>query len=217
MIYIDGESHYVRSEQWVKAVMGEKFTLAQYVDLLLKTITEFNRTHVGFPWDILVEPKCKFFWDSRSLADVSGRGWKPSNKVYFTSFSGDEEALHSARVFIRCKGFDPQVEKERVVLADRRTGTLGNEGLIEKAKGVDIALAVRMLEDAQRNVFSECRVIHKRCGLPSRHQGCAAYGEACARSGYRSGLGKHSPLEYVPHTFIDLEQSMRGTKEFVHL
>ena len=217
MIYIDGESHYVRSEQWVKAVMGEKFTLAQYVDLLLKTITEFNRTHVGFPWDILVEPKCKFFWDSRSLADVSGRGWKPSNKVYFTSFSGDEEALHSARVFIRCKGFDPQVEKERVVLADRRTGTLGNEGLIEKAKGVDIALAVRMLEDAQRNVFSECALYTSDVDYLPVIRAVQRMGKLVHVLGYRSGLGKHSPLEYVPHTFIDLEQSMRGTKEFVHL
>jgi hypothetical protein len=88
--------------------------------------------------------------------------------VYFTSASGDSNQIHSGRVKIRQNGFEPQISEEHRTLADQRANVRHQRLLIEKAKGVDIGLSVRILEDAYMNAFSGLPGIHERCRFPTR-------------------------------------------------
>jgi uncharacterized protein (TIGR00288 family) len=48
------------------------------------------------------------------------------------------------------------VVRELKAQADRRKETLGKASILEKAKGVDIGLSVRAMEDAYHNNFDTC-------------------------------------------------------------
>jgi uncharacterized LabA/DUF88 family protein len=193
-VYIDGESHFIRSEQCVKDVMGESVTLKDVAERMAKRWDEEKKPEVSPP--IIVEPRCKFYWDPV--------GFDKSPKVYFTSCTGNDDLLHTLRVFVRGQSFEPQIIKERNDLSKQRAHMFGNGGIIEKPKGVDIALSVRMLEDAHRNVFSACALFSSDVDFLPVIEAVQRMGKAVQVYGYRSGIGKNSPLEYVPEHFVDL-------------
>ena len=200
-VYIDGESHFIRSEQCVKERLGREGTLDRFVGMVSDHWQRLKQElDVRVDFFIVLEHRCKFFWNGDLYPSLSN-----CPKVYFTSFAGDEDALHGLRVSLRAAGFEPQIIKERSLLAKQRGNALGNEGLIEKAKSVDIALAVRMLEDAQRNVFTECALFTSDVDYLPVIEAVQRMGKLVRVYGYRSGLGKNSPLEYVPDRFIDME------------
>jgi hypothetical protein len=174
--------------------MGESVTLKDVAERMAKRWEEVKKPEVGPP--IIVEPRCKFCW---GLVDL-GR----APKVYFTSCVGDDDLLHDLRVFIREQSFEPQIVKERSDLARQRANVLGNDGIIEKPKGVDIALSVRMLEDAQRHVFSACALFTSDVDFLPVIEAVQRMGKTVRVYGYRSGIGRNSPLEYVPEHFVDL-------------
>ena len=115
-VYIDGESHFIRSEQCVKEVLRRDIALADYVELMQQDRESFKQQNgVEVVSHLVVVPQCKFFWDGD--ADPS---LMEATKVYFTSCTGDEDALHAYRVHLRSEGFEPQIVKERGSLAKQR-------------------------------------------------------------------------------------------------
>ena len=128
--------------------------------------------------------------------------------VYFTAFAGEDDTLHALRVRLRENGFEPQIVKERRSLAKQRENVRGNEGIIEKPKGVDIALAARMLEDAHRNVFKECILFTSDVDYIPVIEAVQRTGKMVFVYGYQNGIGKNSALEYVPDAFVDLTRCM---------
>src|SRR5262245_60280689 len=128
-VYVDGESHYIRSEVAWRKLHGPGARL----DRLRYAATAGDGL-------VLIEPKAKVFWTRRLSPGVQ-------RTYYFTSFVGDHPALHELRKTLRNFGLEPSIFSERNQLAKQRQNLLQTEGVIEKAKCVDIALAVRMLED----------------------------------------------------------------------
>jgi uncharacterized LabA/DUF88 family protein len=123
---------------------------------------------------------------------------------YFTSVVGDEDETQKVRVLIRSLGFEPKVMKEVKELARRREENLIFQLVLEKPKGVDIGLAIRVLEDAYRNVFQECVIVTSDLDFLPLIQAVQRLGKRVSVAGFRSGLGKSSALEYVPDIFHGL-------------
>jgi len=210
-VYIDGESHFIRSEQCVKEMLQRDITLADYVELMRQDRERFKQQNgIEVVYHRVVVPQCKFFWDGD--ADPS---LKEAVKVYFTSCTGDEDALHGYRLRLRSEGFEPQIVKERASLAKQRGNSLTNEAVIEKAKAVDIALAVRMLEDAQRSVYTHCALFTSDLDFLPVIEAVQRMGKSVWVYGYRSGIGKNSPLEYTPARFVDLGVEMKRVSQFL--
>jgi uncharacterized LabA/DUF88 family protein len=195
-IYIDGESHYIRSEQCWKSKHGENADLGD---------ATHKGTSAGQVATVHIQ-KARFFWDNLihiNHAKVGLRS-KAEKLVYFTSLAGDDDEVHSIRVQIRGHGFEPLVLKEPVTLANRRKLVLTRDLLLEKPKGVDISLAVRVLEDAYRGIFQECAIATSDVDFLPVIRAVQALGKRVVVLGYRSGLGKNSDLDYVPDHFYDL-------------
>lgn len=206
-VYIDGENLFIRAEQWVKDNINKEYSLQNYIDFY----THAYKDHEKLENYILTEPppiksECNFFWDfSESLSKM---GRNPKINIYFTSFSGDDDNLHSCRVFIRNNNFEPYIIKENKQLAQRRNNTLKEDKIIDKAKGVDIALAVRMIEDAYLNVYDECALFSSDIDYLPVIQSVQRMGKLVHVFSFRNGIGNNSPLEYVPHKFYDLSVDM---------
>src|SRR5215510_8341545 len=113
-IYVDGESHFIRSEKCLQKLHGAQFPLesAAYIPNAAGTMLYPDET----PPILRVERSCKFFWDKqyvKFLDDLllrSIRGVR--NAVYFSATSGDEDSLHTIRTFIRQQGFEPWIIRE---------------------------------------------------------------------------------------------------------
>jgi uncharacterized LabA/DUF88 family protein len=197
--YIDGESHFIRSEQCISQVFGEKVTMESLLGMVPKD------------FGIAVDRRCKLFWLSMYDRRISLGG---KNKlVYFTSCAGDEDLLHALRVSLRAKGFEPRLGKEASMLAKQRDHVLNTEGLIEKPKGIDIALTVRMMEDAQKNAFDECCLFTSDIDYIPLIEAVQRMGKTVAVYGYSNGLGKNSQMLYVPDVFCDLTVEIEHVKE----
>jgi uncharacterized LabA/DUF88 family protein len=112
---------------------------------------------------------------------------------------------------IRGYGLEPEVILERRKLTNQRECVLKDTGVIEKPKGVDIALCVRMLEDAYRNNFSTCFLLTSDMDFLPVIQAVRRIGKQVYVLGYRSGLSKQSPFEYVPDHFFDIGMEFMKT------
>src|SRR5207237_4110148 len=122
--------------------------------------------------------------------------------VYFTSVTGGEDELHRAKVHIRTHGFEPQVIFELKKLADQRANLLKQEGVVERAKGVDIGLAVRMFEDAHADTFDRCLLYTSDADFLPLIRAVRRLGKTVIVVGFREWLSQRSALEYEPDFFI---------------
>jgi uncharacterized LabA/DUF88 family protein len=207
-IYVDGESHFIRSEECWKWLHGDQAQLESVV----------AECH-GVAWllypmelpRIRIERKASFFWDTQFITNFLDRTQRPTvaRAVYFTSMTAGQDLIHEAQVAIRSHGFEPQVISELKKLSDQRANLLNTEGVIEKAKGVDIGLAVRMLEDAYMNNYQECLLFTSDVDYLPAIRAVRRMGKAVAVLGYRKGLSKMSNLEFEPDAFVDLEEIMK--------
>jgi uncharacterized LabA/DUF88 family protein len=208
-VYVDGESHFIRSEKCWQSLHKDA-TLEQ-----LETTRRGN--DFQFPLGsahVRLDRAAKFFWDpalARFTRNNPVREWI-GRAVYFTSAVGDAQALHARRLAIRSHEFEPQVVSEPKTLADQRANLLSTQGVIERAKGVDVGLAVRILEDAYFNTFEGCLLLTSDVDFLPVIRSVRQTGKLVYVLGYRGGLGKHSPLEYEPDLFIDLGEIM--SKEY---
>ncbi len=209
--YVDGESHFIRSASLWRDIHGET---AQLVDIESRSPgtsgSAFPNSHPPF---VLVDPATKFFWDVRylTLAPQPFHDRQIDGAVYFTAFSGDDQGYHQACVRIRQHRFEPRVTHERALLADRRSSILKANGIVEKAKGVDVGLSVRVLEDAYHNIFDVCLLFTSDVDFLPVVRVVQRLGKKVVVFGYLTGLGSRSELEYVPDAFVDLSRHMRAT------
>jgi uncharacterized LabA/DUF88 family protein len=191
-VYIDGESHYVRSEDLWRTVHGKEADLQQL-------------RHLGQTDDkmVLVLPKAKVFWTRKLNPGVN-------RATYFTSAVGGDAELHPIMVTLKTFDLEPFILPERSALYRRRESILRDSQVIEKAKGVDISLAVRMLEDAYHQAFDECHLYTSDVDFLPVIEAVRALGKRVVVHGFRNGLGQHSKLLTVPDQFIDLEDILRN-------
>src|SRR4051794_15558589 len=112
-IYVDGESHFIRSEaQWQK-INGDG---ARLESAAFKN--EGGLIAIGvYPaggYRLLINRPARFFWDTTLLRLTRSEVfYSVGRAVYFTAAAGDDSALHRMRVDIRGHGFDPEVLPER--------------------------------------------------------------------------------------------------------
>jgi uncharacterized LabA/DUF88 family protein len=208
-VYVDGESHFIRSDSLWKKLHGEEAGLEDIIHFD-EGGASANYPDSGKPL-IRLECRAKFFWDAfyPSLIRQPFHLRHIDGAVYFTDFSGNDPDLHAARVFIREQGFDPQVIKERSQLAKHRENRLKSEGILEKPKGVDIGLTVRLLEDSYRHIFDICYLFTSDVDYVPVIQAIQRIGQKVIVFGYKDGLGNTSDLEYIPDAFIDLGEHMQ--------
>jgi len=216
-VYVDGESHFIRSEESWKRAKGNAATL----EVLADTCPASPGRHVNRPFPerhsgdhrrFHLKREAGFFWDS-FLPGLSGiPNPRVSSAVYFTACSGDEADVHAARVQIRSWGFEPCVIEETSDMRQQRANRREQARMIYKPKGVDIALAVRMLEDAYRGLYDACLFCTSDADYIPLIKALKQVGKVVYVLGYRQGLSERSPFEYVPDRFVDLNEIMGGMK-----
>lgn len=199
-IYVDGESHFRRSEYCINN-LGK-----QLEDL--KALKPYLN---GFPYGgdrIRIHRAGSFFWDTHVIArQLEAVDLKRA--IYVTSCAGDEDAIHALRVHLRESEFEPIVIHEPRDLKDRRIHRLENARLIEKAKGVDIALATRLVEDSNRDLFDVCCLFTSDVDYLPAIEAVRRAGKNVYLFGFSENLSDRSPLRFVPDKFIDLGEVMK--------
>jgi uncharacterized LabA/DUF88 family protein len=201
-IYVDGESHFQRSESYLSAYFQQQ----TYFDDIYEHIGLSDwGSSFGAVWGF--DRKSRFYWDNQIHWGVGLRMVDRDNyrirRVYFTSVIGSPEDFHFARTLIRSFGFEPEVIKEPMKQAERRENRLRDAGLIEKPKGVDIALSVRMLADAHNDLFDTCYLFTSDADFIPLIKAVRRMGKDVYVVGFRENLEVHSPFEYVPDGFFD--------------
>jgi uncharacterized LabA/DUF88 family protein len=213
-IYVDGESHYARSAKCWRDLHGPDRTLADVVDIqgpfdgygqgrATKTTRRFTHDEAG-----------RLFWDAailmrtRVIPELSHER-VIKRAVYATSLVGSDEMLHNLRTLIRSAGLDPLVVLEKKDLAKRRENELDQNGIIEKPKGVDIALTAMLLEDAFNNNFDHAYLFTSDVDFLPAIEAVRRKGKRVYVCGFRSGMGERSRLDDVPDAFIDLCEMMK--------
>jgi uncharacterized LabA/DUF88 family protein len=189
-VYVDGESHYSRTEAKAKATYG------------CASLEELKRVEssVGVPSLVATRSDCKFFWDTAYFGPASPT---PHRRYYFTAFTGGDIDLLGAKDFVRSKGFDPEIIKEPKDLRERRKGQLTNLALIEKPKGCDIALTAKMIEDAASDNYDSAYLFTSDADFIPVIKAVRRMGKFVAVYGYKENLGNEE-LAFSPDSFVDL-------------
>jgi len=210
VVYVDGENHFLRTQEVCK----------RHFDGLdsLEAVRKRNRVGgaAAFPdeLDPIVEARSDafFFWD-KHIFDYLDRKYRRAiamhtrnvvQGVYATSITGSDDHAHEARVWIRNRGFDPLVHHE---LTDARKSREGNVN--SKPKTVDVALAVRILEDAYRNIYDACYLFTSDLDFVPVIEAVKRLGKQVVVCGYRHAIGKRSELEFVPDGFADIKERIQ--------
>jgi uncharacterized LabA/DUF88 family protein len=153
----------------------------------------------------------KFFWDTHATTGAKIAFRDVDRAVYFTAFTGTQQHLHDARVLIRQAGFEPQVSLELKDSAKQRANRLANDAVLIKAKGVDIGLAVRMLEDASYGNFQVCLLFTSDIDYLPVIRAVRRMGKTVIVFGFRDAVADDSPFLYVPERFIDFSSHIQST------
>ncbi|HEY3968633.1 MAG TPA: NYN domain-containing protein [Planctomycetaceae bacterium] len=192
LVYVDGESHFIRAQAAWREIHGDNVSLEQL-------------QYQGENTDgmLLFKPKAKIFWTRRFNAGIE-------RAVYFTSFAGDEVGLHQIKMDLREFNLEPSVYPENRQQAQQRQNALTNDNLIEKAKTVDIQLTVRMLHDAQRVEYDVCHLYTSDSDFLPVIQAVQALGRRVYVHGFKKALSKLPDLLHVPDFFVDLEETLRN-------
>jgi uncharacterized LabA/DUF88 family protein len=216
-VYVDGESHYLRSEKCWQTINNDPSLSLETANPTKRPAALVQSLLTKSAQTLTFHAKGKVFWDAHCVNDfVLHSAGLPdqisariiSRATYFTSLVGDDDALHSLRLLIRWAGLEPVVLPEPSALAAQRQNVLTKQGLIEKPKGVDIALSVRLLEDAQHGNFDFCYLFTSDVDFLPAIEAVRRMGKRVCVAGFRQGLGNRSALEYAPDLFIDLGQYM---------
>jgi uncharacterized LabA/DUF88 family protein len=126
---------------------------------------------------------------------------------YFTSAVGDDPALHSIKITLRNFDLEPYVFSELKQQARQRQNVLEGQQLIEKPKGVDIELTVRMMEDSA--TFDKCHLYTSDSDFLPVIRAVRARGKQVIVHGYKAGLSSQSGLLHECDLFVDLEEMLR--------
>jgi uncharacterized LabA/DUF88 family protein len=190
--YIDGESHYIRSRECAKRIFGDKTELEH-----LMINPNYDQGNLGLG----VHSRGHFFFDYTL--------YRGHRDYYFTSITGSDQDVYELQKVIREFNLDPQVKREPGDLAKRRASQLDRERIIEKPKGVDIALAARMLEDAYLDNYGTAMLFTSDVDFLPVIEAVRRIGRRVVVIGYKDGLGNNSPFLYAPDEFRDIGEHMR--------
>lgn len=196
-VYVDGESHFIRSKCAWENIHGVEASLDR-----LRLVGHADDSLV------LVDSTAKVFWTRKMNPGVS-------RTYYFSSLVGSDTALHQIKAKLRDFDLEPVIELEKKQLADRRQNSLKNEFLIEKPKGVDIALAVRMLVDSER-LFDVCHLYTSDVDFVPVIEAIRANGKRVFVHGYKHILSPTSPFFHACDHFFDLEKMLRDQCELMN-
>lgn len=208
-VYVDGESHYIGAERTWRALHGEHATL----DTLQPSkdiIRGGDMTHFPDKPRITAHHPAKFFWDAHliwNMVAVHGACRTVHRAVYFTGMPGNPDDIFRAQEIIRKAGFEPVVASEPGQKAKGRGNRLKNENLLIKPKGVDISLAVRMLEDAHNDNYDQCWLLTSDVDMLPAVRAVRRMGKRVWVLGYGEQVGKNSAFRYEPDWFVDLAES----------
>src|SRR5262245_58202258 len=117
-VYVDGESHFIRSEKCLSKLKPE-MTLENWNDHLLL----YTSMDLRFPparQRILLNRSGSFFWDTHILSNIIQEEGPIRRAVYFTGCSGDESTIFELEVHLRDNRFEPFVVREVKSLRDQR-------------------------------------------------------------------------------------------------
>jgi uncharacterized LabA/DUF88 family protein len=196
-VYVDGESHFLRSLAAWREHHGDQASLER---------VRYAR-EPSLPL-VLALPKAKVFW-TRKMSPEAQRA------IYFTSAVGNEPELHEVCLALRDFNLEPALIPELSNLAAHRTNVRERQRLIEKAKGVDITLTVRMLTDAYVEAYNVCHLYTSDVDFIPLIRAVQARGKRVHVYGYKNGLSERSELLHVPDLFTDLEPILRSECECV--
>ena len=209
-VYVDGENHFLRTREVCRSAFGNSRSLEE----VKKQRRVSGAAAYPDECEPIVEAKREifFFWD-KHIMDYLKKSFRraiaaPARSVVFgvyaTSTTGAADKAHKARVWIRDRGFDPLVHHE---LSDARKSREGESR--SKAKTVDVALAVRILEDAYHNVYDACYLFSSDLDFIPVIQAVKRLGKQVIVCGYGHAIGKLSELEFVPDGFADITDRVK--------
>jgi uncharacterized LabA/DUF88 family protein len=190
-LYVDGESHFSTAERCWKRIQGEAADLNSL---------RYRENAPALSYRIALYQPAKFFWDPLVLSRlfISDYNVHYSNlitrRVYFTSFTGGTEGLQEARVKIREAGFEPEIVSELKDRSKQRENQLKQDGLLIKPKGVDIGVAVRMLEDAYHGNYDWCILATSDVDYLPVLKAIRRMGKQVFVIGYGEAIAKDSPF-----------------------
>lgn len=187
--FVDGESHFCRAQEAWHVIHGQ--------DVGLERVRHHSDPQ-GL--SLLCVPPAKVFWMTQMTPDAT-------RVYYFTATSGDASNVHQVKCRLRAVGLEPEVVHESRPLADRRKNVREHNYLIEKAKGVDIALAVKMLESRQH--FDVCHLFTSDIDFLPAIDVLRADGKHVYVHGFENGLGHESDFLHACNQFIDLSGILR--------
>jgi uncharacterized LabA/DUF88 family protein len=196
-LYVDGECNYSMAEKCAKKTFGDEIDLGRITDngsVGLPGIKQQVWHHAG----------AKFFWDWHFPCRLGHDPSLISRSVYFTAFTGSQDDLPKAKEFIRAAGFEPHVVLEGKDNKQERENRLKNDHLIVKAKGVDVALAVRMLEDAYHGNYDTCLLATSDADVLPVIDVVRRMGRKVEVIGFKEGMARDSPFLYVPDQFVNI-------------
>jgi uncharacterized LabA/DUF88 family protein len=211
-VYVDGESHFIRSRAALKKSKGEELELSEIAGWEAKSA----HNSPGRINPLHADSNSKVFWAEELMTYFCSPRWVAehvSPRVYFTSFAGDAKGIHELKVLIRSFHFEPVVIEERSQLAKQRQNLLENNGILERAKGVDIEMAVRILEDAYQDSFRQCILFCSDVDYLPVIKAIQRKGKRIILAGYTEGMSEQSPLFHVPDEFWNLSKWMNVTRK----
>jgi uncharacterized LabA/DUF88 family protein len=183
-VYVDGESHYAMSEKCMKRAIGKH--------ALMENLTHLK---IGERYQVFHNANAKLFWCGDFLDKVNIEAQLVARSVYFTVYHGQNTDLHTAKTYIRTAGFEPWIVHEQKDLAKQRDKQLQTDGILTKPKGVDIALAARMLKDAPH--YDECVLATSDVDYYPVVEAVRQMGKNVYILAYHEGIAKDSPFFYV--------------------
>ena len=203
--YIDAENNYIRTKEFLTQLTKDRDAVDIFGGLRSTPYgKQFPREFADST--IIYRPQLQMFWDCVLLSDqgeLLNFGMQIKKAIHACSISGDADAVHSARSAIRKLQFEPLVIEELKDLKARRQNQL-NDGVLDKAKGCDIALACRMLEDGFKQLYDCCILFTSDADFAPAVDAIQRLGLEVWVYGYEMYLPKNSVYQFKPERFIDL-------------
>lgn len=201
-LYVDGENHYRRTQ----AAFQTEHEVADLKDLN----AQWACPETGSMTKVFVDDPGRVFWTPYFLVHFRS-GFHPDHYVrramYFTTIVGQNDKQYPLELYIRQFGFDPFVIQELKDLATKRGNIFRDRAIIESPKGVDVALAVRMVEDAYLDHYDEAILFSSDVDFLPAIYAVRRRGKRVVVAAYEDGLSEHySPLRTVPDDFWNLSE-----------
>jgi hypothetical protein len=218
-VYVDAENHFLRTTNAAREAIDYERAPEIFASQMLhqyysgSQVPQVKVTTAGNQWTYA--PELMLFWQFQlvhgRLGYSHGKAADFRRTIFVAPCSGDDDAAHAMRMGLRNYGFDPLVIDEKRNLQKQRElkRTTAPELVLDKAKGCDIALAIRMVTDASSGLFDACHLFTSDADFLPAVEAVRSMGKHVTVYGVRSVLPDRSPYLYVPDDFCDLGEYFR--------